>query len=71
MSNARKIIEALGGRARVAELTGVKANAIRAWDRIGIPYRFWGLLSEHGAEHGLAEVTLEAMIATKPDQKAA
>lgn len=71
MSNGRKIVEALGGRARVAEITGVKANAVRAWDRIGVPYRFWALLNDHARENGLDEVTLEAMVATKPDQKAA
>jgi hypothetical protein len=41
-----EIIEKAGGRDKVAEAVGLKADAIRKWPDIGIPDRHWPAIIE-------------------------
>jgi hypothetical protein len=70
MSNVPEIIEALGGKDQVSRLTGAKPNAIRAWRRIGIPYKHWQPLLQQAQAVGAA-VDAKALAATRPPASAA
>jgi integrase len=45
-----EIIEKLGGRRSVSEITGAKPNAITQWRRKGIPPVYWHVLVKAAEE---------------------
>lgn len=71
MANARDIIKTLGGRDAVSRLTGATPNAVRAWYRIGVPYRYWDVLVNAATADALEGVTFDALRKTKPAEQAA
>jgi len=64
--SASDIIKTLGGRQSVAAITGARATAVGMWRRIGIPAKYWPVLVDHAAAHGLADITFASLRATKP-----
>ena len=56
-----EIIDALGGTAKVAALTGSRPGAVRNWRRDGIPAKFWLRLLDVAREREVKCVTPEAI----------
>ncbi len=63
---APEIIEAFGGTASVADLTGARPNAVTQWRRIGIPSKYWDVLVERAATTGIGGITFASLRASKP-----
>lgn len=61
---ATEIIIAVGGRNRVAELTGAKRNAVTQWYKAGIPSKFWPDLLAEAERLEVASVTVDALRGT-------
>lgn len=71
MTQARSIIQQLGGKYEVARFTGANANAVRAWYRIGIPHRYWHLFQREAAAREIEGITVDALEATRSQSEAA
>ncbi len=67
MASANTIIAQLGGPDAVARITGAKLNAIRQWDRIGIPYRFWGAVVDAAAASEVDGITFDVLRESKAE----
>jgi hypothetical protein len=66
-----EIIEALGGRQAVAEITGSHPAAVSMWRRNGVPAKHWHVLVDHAVRAGIAGITFASLQATKPEPAAA
>lgn len=64
--DAAQIIDALGGRRAVADLTGAEPNAITQWRRIGVPAKYWPTLVERASALGVEGITFASLRCTKP-----
>jgi hypothetical protein len=62
---ASEIIQALGGRLSVAEITGAKPNAVTQWRKAGIPPFYWHKLVGAAAEKQIQGVTFETLQSTR------
>lgn len=58
-------LEALGGRAAVAEITGAKPNAITQWRQAGVPFKYWHRIIRAAHVRGL-RVDEELLERTRP-----
>lgn len=65
MRSTAQIIEALGGRDAVAELTGTRPRTVEQWHRIGVPHKHFALLVCYARTHGLRGITYESLYAAK------
>lgn len=65
MRSTAQIIEALGGRNAVAELTGARPRTVEQWLRIGVPHKHFALLVCYARTHAIRGVTYETLYAAK------
>lgn len=65
MRSTAQIIDALGGRDAVAELTGARPRTVEQWGRIGIPHKHFGLLVEVAIARGIKGLSYRALYAAK------
>lgn len=56
MQPIRRIIEACGGIAEVAEATGQSQSAVHKWTVNGIPEKHWAMLRELSSGLGVADL---------------
>ena len=61
MKTVEQIVEALGGRDRIAAERGITADAIRKWDLTGIPPKHWPWIMDNA--HG--EITWDDLRGTQ------
>lgn len=64
--NPSEIIEALGGRKAVCGITGATLGAVKQWDRIGVPAKYWPDLVQHAARSAIPGITFDALRAARP-----
>jgi len=60
-----EIIQAFGGRQRLAALTGASPAAVGMWRRIGIPAKYWPELVDHAAKLGISNINFASLRASK------
>lgn len=61
-----ELIVRLGGKAHLARLLGLGADAVTKWHVRGIPPRYWHRIEDIAHEAGLTGVTAEELERTKP-----
>ena len=57
MKSTEDVLTAFGGKDQVAALTGAKPRAVEQWVRIGVPYRYFGLLVKEAHQRGIPGIT--------------
>jgi hypothetical protein len=62
-----ELIEAFGGRDVVMEITGAARNAVNNWRHDGVPYKHWKALIEAAEVRGVPGITMDALLATRPN----
>lgn len=65
MRTTAQIIDALGGRDAVAELTGARPRTVEQWTRIGVPHKHFGLLVDAAVARGVRGISHRALYAAK------
>ena len=65
MQDTRALVKALGGSTAVGSKIGANRDAVRAWYRIGVPYRHWPAVKALAAEAEIEGVDDAFLAATK------
>ena len=60
-----EFLSRFGGRAAVAEITGVKPNAVTQWRKAGVPFRVWFDLIDAAEKRGIPGVNREFLRSTR------
>jgi hypothetical protein len=67
MRTTAQIIDALGGRDAVADLTGARPRTVEQWTRIGIPHKHFGLLVEAAQSREIKGISYKTLYAAKAE----